>query len=107
MIKRLVSAALFAGLMIGPAFAQTTPPTQPAQPAPEAVQPVAALPQSAEECIKAATELALSAEDKKLGEDKIDKLDDLLTKMETHCDAKQFVEAMAVAKDIKTMIETQ
>ena len=45
--------------------------------------------------------------DRKLGEEKLDKIEDLLTKMETHCDAKQFVEAMNVAKDIKSIIETQ
>ncbi len=122
MIKHIAIAALFGGLLSGAAYAQTSPPMQPSPaqstPAPGAppasAQPstgaapaeAAAAPQNPDECMQAASDLAQSAEEKKLAENKLDKIEDLLTKMETHCDAKQFVEAMGVAKDIKSMIET-
>lgn len=64
-------------------------------------------PANADDCLKAAFELAQAAEEKQLGEDKLDKVEELLTKMETHCDANQFAEAMAVAKDIRSMIDGQ
>lgn len=122
MIKHLTLSAVLGTLLAGSAFAQATPPAQPqqtpapqAQPAPQ-VQPPAApapapqtsagIPQNPDECIQAASSLAEAAEAKKMTEDKLDKIEEMLTKMETHCDAKQFVEAMAVAKDIKSFIET-
>ncbi|MFM9940636.1 MAG: hypothetical protein ACKVP7_14225 [Hyphomicrobiaceae bacterium] len=60
-----------------------------------------------DDCLKTASDLALDAEERKLAEDKLDKVEDLLVKMETHCDSKQFPEALAVAKDIKSLIETR
>ena len=64
-------------------------------------------PSTPDQCMKAAFDLAQTAEDKKLPNDKLDKIEELLTKMEDHCDAKQFTEAMAVAKDIESAINQQ
>ena len=123
MIKCIAVAVLMSSVVAGSAVAQTSPPVQdnpPAvqpMPAPSQAQTPAAptpsspqaglAPANPDDCLKAASDLAQSAEDRKLTEDKLDKIEELLTKMETHCDAKQFVEAMLVGKDIKTMIETQ
>lgn len=125
MIKHLATSAVLAALLAGTALAQSTPPadTRPAQPqaaepaqsAPvaPAVQPPPApaaqaqTPASSEECIKLATDLANHAEAKNLNDEKLDRIEELLTKMETHCDARQFAEAMLVAKDIRTMIDGQ
>ena len=119
MIKRIVASAVLAALMTAAAQAQQAAPAETvapqAQPAQETQQPAAqnqtptavSAPQTADECMQLATELAVTAEEKKLDEAKLDRIEDLLTKMETHCDAKQFQEAMAVAKDIKSTIETQ
>lgn len=90
MIKHIAAGALALSLLAGGALAQS-----------------ADTPSSAEDCIKRASDLAQSAESKNLPDDKLDKIEELLTKMETHCDAKQFSEAMTVAKDIKTMIDGQ
>ncbi len=62
-------------------------------------------PQSADDCLKAAFDLAQKAEEKKLSNEQIDKIEEMLTKMETHCDAKQFQEAMVVHQDIATFID--
>lgn len=131
MIIRLALTGLLGGLLATSALAQSTAPTDkpaaPAQTAPTEPAPSgspaaitappapaqagaqsgmqAAALDNAEACLKAASDLAQTAEDKKIAEDKLDKVDDLLTKMESHCDARQFVEAMAVAKDIKGIIE--
>ena len=110
MIKSIVLSALMTSLLAGAAFAQATPPAKEAPPAAAQSAPApatGATPENPDQCLKTASDLAQSAEDRKLGEEKLDKIEDLLTKMETHCDAKQFVEAMNVAKDIKSIIETQ
>jgi len=57
-----------------------------------------------DECLNQAFELAQQAEKKDLDDAKLDKLEEMLTKMETHCDAKQFTEAAAVATDIQGVI---
>lgn len=62
-------------------------------------------PKSADECLKMSFDLAKSAEGKKLGDDKLAKLEELLQKMEGHCDAKQFAEAATVSKDVKATID--
>jgi hypothetical protein len=64
-------------------------------------------PTSSDDCLKIAFDLAQTAEEKKLPESKLDPLEEMLTKMETQCDAKQFTEAMASAQSIKTLMETQ
>jgi len=116
MIKHLAAGVIAFGLLGGTAMAQT-PPLQepsPAQSAPAAppaaataTSEAAALPQNPDECMKSAVELAEATEGRALAEDKLDKVDDLLLKMEQHCDAKQFGEAMAIARDIKALIDTQ
>lgn len=63
------------------------------------------VPSTPDDCLKAAFDLAQSAEEKSLADDVLDKVEDLLTRMEGHCDANQFAEAMVVAADIKTMID--
>ena len=61
-------------------------------------------PKSADECLKMSFDLAKSAEGKKLSEDQLGKLEEMLQKMEGHCEAKQLAEAAAVSKDIKAAI---
>ncbi len=112
MIKHLALAIGFSVALATTALAQTTPPAAPAAPAPAATAPAApaptaAVPATPDDCIKAAFELAQKAEDKKMSNDELDKLEQLLSKMENHCDAKQFTEAMAVSKDIKAVIDTK
>jgi hypothetical protein len=85
MITRLVAGAALAALLAGPALAQ----------APAA---------SPEECLDQAFDLAQAAEKKNLDEAKLDKLEEMLTKMEAHCDVKELAEAAAVAKEIRGVI---
>lgn len=85
MIKRLILTAAVAAGITGAASAQGV-----------ATNP--------DECLNQAFELAQQAEKKNLDDAKLDKLEEMLTKMETHCDAKQFTEAAAVAKDIEGVI---
>ncbi len=110
MIKALMLALAITGLAAGHAAAQSTAPAAEQATAP-ATAPAAATElttaSNPDDCLKSASELALNAEEKKLAEDRLDKIEDLLEKMETHCDAKQFPEALAVAKDIKSLIETR
>ena len=61
-------------------------------------------PKSADDCFKMSMDLFKTADAQKLADDKRGKVEELLEKMETHCDAKQFAEAAAVAKDVKTAI---
>lgn len=61
-------------------------------------------PKDADECLKKAIDLAESAEEKKLGDDKLAKIEDLLTKLEGHCEASQFTEAATVSTDIEAVI---
>ncbi len=126
MIKHFALSGLLAMTLAGSAFAQatapaeapqqspaaaTTPVAPAAEPAPAAApapaEQASALPQSADECLNAAVQLVQAVEDKKLADEKLDRIDDLLTKMETHCDAKEYEQAMGIAKDIKSLIETQ
>jgi hypothetical protein len=60
---------------------------------------------NSEECMNSTFELAQAAEGKKLSEDESDKVWELLVKMEDACDANQYAEAMAVAQNLKVMIE--
>lgn len=61
-------------------------------------------PKSADDCFKMSMDLFKSADAKKLGDDQRAKVETLLEKLEGHCDAKQFDDAMAVAKDVKSTI---
>jgi hypothetical protein len=65
----------------------------------------AQVPSSPDDCLKAAFDLAQAAEEKSLADDVLDKVEESLSRMEGHCDANQFSEAMAVAADIKTLID--
>ena len=92
MIKRVIAAAVAGLMMSGSAFAQTAAPS--------------AAPASPEDCLKSAFELAQKAEEMKLSNEQLDKVEDLLAKMEGHCDNKQMTEAAAVADDLKAEIGT-
>jgi hypothetical protein len=93
MIKRVAAAAALSLFFAGAALAQSAAPTS------------EATPDTADACIAAAASLGQAAESKTFPEDKLDKLDQLFSKMESLCDAKQFSEAMSVAKDIKTVLD--
>ncbi len=88
MIKLVAIAATTALLLTGPVTAQQ-------------VQ----VPSTPDDCLKAAFDLAQAAEEKSLADDVLDKVEESLSRMEGHCDANQFAEAMAVGADIKTLIE--
>ena len=122
MIRKLALAVAFATLLTGAAIAQsaTTPPDTPAagetgqgitqgpgQAATEMKDDEVKLTADPESCLKSASDLAIIAEERKVAESQLDKIDDLLIKMEQHCDARQFTEAHAVAKDIKSLIQPQ
>jgi len=62
-------------------------------------------PNSIETCIAEAVHLGSTAEAKPLNAETADRLDALFSKMETLCDGQQYADAMAVAGDIKTMID--
>jgi hypothetical protein len=62
---------------------------------------------NSDDCLKVAFDIAQVAEAKNLSNEKLDEVEDLLTKMETYCDAKQFTEAAAVASDLKIMISKE
>lgn len=90
MLKRLALAGAAALLLTGSASAQQ-----------------AQAPKTPDDCLKAAFDLSQAAEEKQLADEKLDKVEELLTQMETYCDANQFNEAMALAQDIKTVIDGQ
>ena len=64
-------------------------------------------PKSTDECLKQAIDLAESAEAKNLSDDKLAKIEDLLTKMEGHCEGSKFADAATVAKDIQGAIDAK
>ena len=124
MIRKLaVSSALLLALA-GSAIAQSAAPanteTAPAAsapaasaqapatsaPAPAASAPAADL-AGADDCLKSAFDLATQAEEKKLSNEDLDKLEDLLTKMENHCDANELKEASLIGGDIQSMIDAK
>lgn len=95
-IKQPAFGALMWALAASSAVAQT------ATPAPS--DPALAV-QSVEDCMRAASDLAEAAEAKSLDEDKLDSIEDLLIKMEAHCDAREFAEAVSVAREIQAFID--
>lgn len=122
MIRKLALAVAFTTLLTGAAIAQSTPSSPETPAAGETGQGIAQPPGPAaaemkddevkltadpESCLKSASDLAVIAEERKVPETQLDKIDDLLIKMEQHCDARQFTEAQAVAKDIKGLIQQQ
>ena len=107
MIKHLISGLALSLMFAGTALAQSPAPSSPPAPEAPATAAVPATPGSLDDCIAAASSLGQIAENKTLAEDKLDKLDELFTKMETLCDAKNFTEAASVARDIQTMLDGQ
>lgn len=97
MMKRLILAAALGAALTGAAIAQDKPAA--GQPAAEASDP------AADACLKKAFDLAQSAEQKKLTEQDLDALEAMLSKMESHCDAKQYADADKVGGEIKTMLD--
>jgi Skp family chaperone for outer membrane proteins len=89
MMKSAFAAAALLAIVSGAAVAQEAPAA------------------NAEDCLKAAFEIAQAAEGKNLANDQLDKIEEMLTRMESHCDAKQFTEAAAVATDLKSMMSKQ
>ena len=87
MLKRLVAAVIMSAFVTGGAFAQAA--------------------KDPNQCVQAAYDLAQAAEAKQLGNDKLDKIEDLLNKMEDLCDSDKVAEAMAVAKDIEAELNAQ
>ena len=94
MFKRFVRSAAVGALVVSSAIAQGT-----------SVSPSSA--STSDDCLKAAFDLAQKADDKRLSNEDQDRIEELLTKMEGHCDAKQFGEAQAMAKEIETVINTK
>ena len=109
MIKRLASAAVLGFFLTGAAQAQATTQGDAASPqsAPATTSALPEAPATAEACLETAANLGTAAEGKAFAEDKLDRLEQLFSRMETLCDGKQFAEAMTVAKDIKTMLDGQ
>lgn len=62
------------------------------------------VPANKEDCLKQAFELAKTASTKKLAETQAGKVEELITKMESECDAGKFAEAGAMTKDINAAI---
>jgi hypothetical protein len=87
MLKRLALASALSALFASGTLAQT--------------------PNNPDECLDSAFELAQAAEEKNLPDEQFDKVEDLLIEMERHCDANRYSEAMAVAQNLKVMIEKQ
>ena len=114
LINRFIAplSALSVLAMSGAALAQTAPAPSttvpPAATAPAGTTSAGATDVSSpEDCLKAAFDIAQTAEDRKLADDQLSKIEDLLTKMESHCDAKQFTEAANVGSDLKALIQKQ
>ena len=88
MLKRLVWAGLICAGLSGPALAHS-------------------MTKEGAECLMSIVSLANSARAKTLSEAALTKIQDLLTKLGNHCQAQQYAEAAAAAKDIKAVIESE
>ena len=64
-------------------------------------------PKSADDCFKMSMDLFKSADAQKLPDGQRSKVEEMLERMETHCDAKQFAEAAGIAKDVKAAIASR
>ena len=108
MIKRLATAVIVGFLSTSAALAQTAAQgdANPA-PAPATTSALPETPATAEACMEAAANLSSAAEGKAFTDDKLDRLEQLFSKMETLCDGKQFAEAMVVGNDIKTILDVK
>jgi hypothetical protein len=94
MLKRLALASALSALLAGGTLAQT--------------------PSDPEACLSSAYELDEAAQQKEteaaenktpISDDQIDRVQELLITMQDHCDADRYSEAMAVAQDLKDMID--
>lgn len=61
-------------------------------------------PANADECNNQGAELAQKAEDKKLDNTKIAKVEELLTKLDEQCQGSKFTEAAATMKELNSAI---
>lgn len=61
-------------------------------------------PTNADECNNQGAEIAQKAEDKKLDDAKIAKVEELLTKLDEQCQGSKFTEAAATMKDLNAAI---
>lgn len=87
MFKLFIAAAALLSLSVGGARAQA--------------------PKNPEECLRAAFSLAEAAERKKLPSPQMAKVEEQLTKMEGLCDARQYNDAMSVARNVRVLIDAQ
>ena len=85
MLKRLILAGIASTLVCGAAIAQDIAPEQ-------------------KQCLDNAFELAKSASEKKLPDDQLVALENMLSGMEDACDAKKYTDADAAAAKIKAEI---
>ena len=60
-----------------------------------------------DDCMKSAYDLADKAEEKKLPDTTLEKLDGLFNTMEKHCKALELPQAKAMAEQIKKVIDTE
>jgi len=60
-----------------------------------------------EACLQKAFDLAQSAEQKNLADTDLDQLEQMLSKMEGHCDSKEAAEADAVGAEIKALLDSK
>jgi len=86
MFKTFLSAAVFVAGSATLALAQGTPANQ-------------------QDCLKSSFALAKSADAKKLPDAQLDKIEEMLTKMEALCDGKNFADAAKLGEEIKAAIE--
>lgn len=95
LIARTIALAAMLGLAAGAVRAEDQPASS--REAPQV--------NNAEDCRRVGLDLAQIAEDKKLPDAKLDTLEDLMGRMTDFCAEQKFVEANALAKDMKTLIE--
>ena len=66
-----------------------------------------ALAQDANQCVQAVDDLAQAVEGKQIGIDRLDRIEDLLNKMEDLCDSNKVAEAMDIARDIEAEMNAE
>jgi non-homologous end joining protein Ku len=57
------------------------------------------------ECVRSTMDLSKAAEAKQMPDEQIDRVEELLDKMEEHCANKRFSDATALLQQVKAMIE--
>jgi hypothetical protein len=98
------SRFLAVALMLAAGCATASVARSQSNPAPGAATPPAS---TAEDCLKAAFDIAQLAEDKKLSAEALDQVEGQLIKLEGHCDNDQFAAAAAIASELKDYIAKQ